>query len=77
MTIIQTPVATQEEVLQALPGHDAVFVLHNNVNTKFLDTAGNFIIYYQKYIRLYISKALVVLAFKHELLLYCLFLSEI
>ncbi|KAK2580729.1 hypothetical protein KPH14_011357 [Odynerus spinipes] len=41
VTIIQTKKSTREEVLQALPGHDAVFITgHHNVNTEFLNIAG-------------------------------------
>ena len=41
VTIIQTYKTKREDVLQALPGHDAVFIAsHINVNSEFLDIAG-------------------------------------
>lgn len=41
VTIIQTKTSTREEVLQALPGHDAVCIAnHHNVNSEFLNIAG-------------------------------------
>ncbi|XP_076235083.1 glyoxylate reductase/hydroxypyruvate reductase [Calliopsis andreniformis] len=41
VTIIQTKQCMREEVLQALPGHDAVLISnHHNVNSEFLDIAG-------------------------------------
>ncbi|CAK9798284.1 Glyoxylate reductase/hydroxypyruvate reductase [Anthophora plagiata] len=41
VTIIQTLSPTREDVLQAVPGHDAIFVTgHFNINSEFLDAAG-------------------------------------
>ncbi|XP_015175221.1 PREDICTED: glyoxylate reductase/hydroxypyruvate reductase-like [Polistes dominula] len=41
VTILQGDTSTSEEVLQALPGHDAVLIVgHLNVNSEFLNTAG-------------------------------------
>lgn len=41
VTIIQSSVHSSEEILQALPGHDAVIIIgHFNVNTEFLNAAG-------------------------------------
>lgn len=41
VTVIPAIVSTREQVLQALPGHDAVFLAtHENVNSEFLDIAG-------------------------------------
>ncbi|XP_076686636.1 glyoxylate reductase/hydroxypyruvate reductase [Andrena cerasifolii] len=41
VTIIQAKVSTRDDVLQALAGHDAVFLAsHHNVNSEFLDVAG-------------------------------------
>ncbi|XP_012227776.2 glyoxylate reductase/hydroxypyruvate reductase isoform X1 [Linepithema humile] len=41
VTIIPAIVSTREQVLQALPGHDAVFLAsHHVVNNEFLDIAG-------------------------------------
>ncbi|XP_014474200.1 PREDICTED: glyoxylate reductase/hydroxypyruvate reductase-like [Dinoponera quadriceps] len=41
VTIVPTAVSAREQVLQALPGHDAVFLVHYyNVNSEFLDVAG-------------------------------------
>lgn len=41
VTIIPASVSTREQVLQALPGHDAVFLTnHHIVNNEFLDIAG-------------------------------------
>ena len=41
VTIIQAKVSTRDDVLQALPGHDAVFLAsHHNVNSEFLNVAG-------------------------------------
>ncbi|XP_026669316.1 glyoxylate reductase/hydroxypyruvate reductase-like, partial [Ceratina calcarata] len=38
VTIIQAPSVTQDDVLQAVPGHDALFLAnHVNVNSYFLD----------------------------------------
>ncbi|XP_032671098.1 glyoxylate reductase/hydroxypyruvate reductase-like [Odontomachus brunneus] len=42
VTIIPAAVSTREQVLQALPGHDAVFLSnHQYVNSEFLDIAGS------------------------------------
>lgn len=47
VTIIQTKTSTREEVLQALPGHDAVCIAnHHNVNSEFLNIAGKYRINY-------------------------------
>ena len=41
LTIIPATVSTREQVLQALPGHDAVFLVsHHKVDNEFLDIAG-------------------------------------
>ncbi|KAK9300763.1 hypothetical protein QLX08_006630 [Tetragonisca angustula] len=41
VTIIQTTNPSQEDVLQVLPGHDAIFVTnHLNINSDFLNNAG-------------------------------------
>lgn len=41
VTVIQNSKSTREDVLQALPGHDAVFIAaHHNVNSEFLNVAG-------------------------------------
>ncbi|XP_011643893.1 glyoxylate reductase/hydroxypyruvate reductase-like [Pogonomyrmex barbatus] len=41
VTIIPATVGTRDQVLQALPGHDAVFLVnHYQVNNEFLDIAG-------------------------------------
>jgi len=41
LTIIPAVVSTREQMLQALPGHDAVFLAnHQNVDDEFLDIAG-------------------------------------
>ncbi|XP_046734069.1 glyoxylate reductase/hydroxypyruvate reductase-like [Diprion similis] len=41
VTILQSPVTTREQVLQALPGHDAIFLAgHHVVNKELLDVAG-------------------------------------
>nr|XP_033338407.1 glyoxylate reductase/hydroxypyruvate reductase-like [Megalopta genalis] len=42
VTIIQSANTTREDVLQALPGHDAVLIAeHFNVNSEFLNIAGS------------------------------------
>ncbi|XP_053970613.1 glyoxylate reductase/hydroxypyruvate reductase-like [Hylaeus anthracinus] len=41
VTIIQSSNIEREDLLQALPGHDAVFIAkHHSVNTEFLNIAG-------------------------------------
>ncbi|EZA54065.1 hypothetical protein DMN91_000696 [Ooceraea biroi] len=41
LTILPGPISTREQVLQALPGQDAVFLAdHQIVNNEFLDVAG-------------------------------------
>ncbi|XP_034950877.1 glyoxylate reductase/hydroxypyruvate reductase-like [Chelonus insularis] len=41
VTIIQSDKLTREEILQAVPGHDAIFIAtHIMVNTELLDAAG-------------------------------------
>ncbi|XP_018373735.1 PREDICTED: glyoxylate reductase/hydroxypyruvate reductase-like isoform X1 [Trachymyrmex cornetzi] len=41
VTIIPASISTREQMLQALPGHDAVFLAsHHIVNSEFLDVAG-------------------------------------
>ncbi|KAG7208619.1 hypothetical protein KM043_014826 [Ampulex compressa] len=41
VTVIQAATSTREEVLQAFPGYDAVFITgHHDVNTEFLNIAG-------------------------------------
>jgi len=41
VTIISAGIGTRKQVLQALPGHDAVFLAsHYTVNNEFLDIAG-------------------------------------
>ncbi|XP_018350856.1 PREDICTED: glyoxylate reductase/hydroxypyruvate reductase-like [Trachymyrmex septentrionalis] len=41
LTIIPASISTREQMLQALPGHDAVFLAsHHIVNSEFLDVAG-------------------------------------
>ncbi|XP_012276887.1 glyoxylate reductase/hydroxypyruvate reductase isoform X4 [Orussus abietinus] len=41
VTIIQEAVPSSDVVLQAIPGHDAIFLsTHANINTRFLDVAG-------------------------------------
>lgn len=43
VTIIQKLVSDREEVLQALPDHDALFLSgHIDVNSDFLDKAGKY-----------------------------------
>ncbi|XP_066587894.1 glyoxylate reductase/hydroxypyruvate reductase-like [Prorops nasuta] len=42
VTVIQSSYPSQEEVLQALPDHDAVVIVgHQTVNTEFLNIAGS------------------------------------
>ncbi|XP_003703833.2 glyoxylate reductase/hydroxypyruvate reductase-like [Megachile rotundata] len=41
VTVIQAITPSREDVLQVLPGHDAVFIAkHDNVNSEFLNIAG-------------------------------------
>jgi len=41
LTIIPAVDSTREQILEALPGHDAVFLAnHQNVDDEFLDIAG-------------------------------------
>ncbi|XP_057327058.1 glyoxylate reductase/hydroxypyruvate reductase-like [Microplitis mediator] len=42
LTIIPGASPTREEILRAIPGHDALFLVgHHNVNSEFLDMAGS------------------------------------
>jgi len=41
LTIIPAAESTREQILQVLPGHDAIFLAnHQNVDDEFLDIAG-------------------------------------
>ena len=45
VTIIQTAMPNREDVLQVLPGHDAIFVTgHININSDFLNNAGKYLV---------------------------------